>query len=95
MTLTVDLPQELEEELRVEATRLGVSLSEYALRLLSKWRLIHNIEFDLNTSPKTGTELVTYWQQTGLIGYRTDIADSETHARSIRSIAERRDWGSD
>jgi hypothetical protein len=36
MSITLDLPQELERELSMEATRLGLSLSEYALRLLSR-----------------------------------------------------------
>jgi hypothetical protein len=39
MSITLDLPQELERELSMEATRLGLSLSEYALRLLSSGAL--------------------------------------------------------
>lgn len=35
MTLTLKIPQELERELSTEASRLGLPLSEYALRVLS------------------------------------------------------------
>jgi hypothetical protein len=35
MTLTLDLPEELETRLTTEAARLGLPVSEYALRLLS------------------------------------------------------------
>jgi hypothetical protein len=83
MTITLDLPQELEQELSGEAAKLGLSLSEYALRLLSR-------RTSVRTTPKTGTELVAYWQAAGLVGTRTDITDSQKHARAIRAEAERR-----
>jgi hypothetical protein len=35
MSITLDLPQELESELATEATQMGLSLAEYVLRLLS------------------------------------------------------------
>ncbi|HJT32514.1 MAG TPA: hypothetical protein VJ783_10760 [Pirellulales bacterium] len=35
MTLTLELPSELESELAAEAAQFGLSLPEYALRLLS------------------------------------------------------------
>jgi predicted DNA-binding antitoxin AbrB/MazE fold protein len=38
----------------------------------------------------TGAELVAYWQQAGLVGTRTEIRDSQQHAREIRADAERR-----
>jgi uncharacterized protein (DUF433 family) len=40
--------------------------------------------------PQSGADLVSYWQQAGLIGTRPDIADATAHARSIRRSAERR-----
>ena len=83
MTITLDLPQELERELSGEAAKLGLSMSEYALRLLSR-------RTSVRTIPKTGTELVAYWQDAGLVGTRTDITDSQKHARAIRAEAERR-----
>ncbi|HEY3232569.1 MAG TPA: hypothetical protein VGJ87_25280 [Roseiflexaceae bacterium] len=77
MEITLDLSQELESELSIEAERLGLPLSEYVLRVLSTGRLV-------GTTPKTGAELVDYWQNEGLIGMRPDIADSREHARLIR-----------
>ncbi|HEV7669809.1 MAG TPA: hypothetical protein VGS22_14900 [Thermoanaerobaculia bacterium] len=38
----------------------------------------------------TGAQLVAYWKRHGLIGTRPDIADSQTHARTVRHDAERR-----
>jgi len=83
MTLTLDLPQELESELATEAARLGLPISEYARRLLSSGRTP-------GASPKTGAELVAYWQREGVVGSRPEIADSQEHARAIRRQAEER-----
>ena len=55
MSVTLDLPEELESALSAEADRLNLSLSEYILRLLTTARPVDNM-------PKTGAELVTYWQ---------------------------------
>ena len=83
MSITLDVPQELESELSAEAALLGLSLTEYVLHLLSTART-------LGHRPQTGAQLVEYWQSEGLIGTRTDIADSRTHSRQIREQAERR-----
>lgn len=83
MSLTLELPQDLEEELKKEAARLGLPLSDYALRVLSVGRFKREM-------PKTGAELVTYWQDEGLVGTRADIQDSQAHARQLRREAERR-----
>jgi hypothetical protein len=83
MTITLDLPEELETELSIEAQRLGLPLDEYVLRVLSIGRPAENL-------PKTGAELVDYWRSEGLIGVRPDIADSQEHARQIRRVAEQR-----
>jgi hypothetical protein len=83
MTITLDLPEELEKELAGEANQLGLSLSEYALRVLATGLVVGN-------KPKTGAELVAYWQAEALIGARPEITDSQTHARQIREQAERR-----
>ncbi|MGA9774113.1 MAG: hypothetical protein WBV94_34095 [Blastocatellia bacterium] len=83
MSITLDLPQELESELSAEAAQLGISLPEYVLRLLATG-------FVIGKKPQTGAELVQYWQDEGLTGTRPDIADSQTHARQIRQRTERR-----
>jgi hypothetical protein len=83
MSIMLDLPQELESELAIEATQLGLSLTEYVLRLLSTRSIVGQL-------PTTGAELVAYWQREGVIGARPDITDSQAHARQIRHKAERR-----
>jgi hypothetical protein len=83
MTLTLDLPKELESELSAEAARLGLPLPEYARRLLAAGRAP-------GATPKTGAELLAYWRREEVIGSRPDIADSQEHARAIRREAEKR-----
>ncbi len=83
MSVTLDLPEELESALSAEADRLNLSLSEYILRLLTTARPVDNM-------PTTGAELVTYWQNEGVIGTRSDITDSPEYARQLRRTAEMR-----
>ena len=81
MTITLDLPRELESELSAKAKRLGLPLTEYVLHILSSGRSVKD-------ALKTGAELVDYWRQEGLIGTRPNIVDSQEHARKIREKAE-------
>jgi len=83
MSLELDLPPELETELAAEATRLGLSLKDYALRLLASGR-------GLPPAPRSGAELVAYWQSEGLVGTRPEITDSSAHARGLREKADSR-----
>jgi hypothetical protein len=83
MPLTLELPPELETELTAEASRLGLSLPEYALQILAGGHIP-------NPRPRTGAELVDYWRAEGLIGTRPDVTDSLEHARKLRQEAERR-----
>lgn len=83
MTISLNLPPELESELSTEASRLNLPLSEYILRILSTRQVLEN-------TPQTGAELVAYWRREGVIGSRTDIADSQAHARQLRHDAQRR-----
>ncbi len=83
MTITLELPEELESELAAEADRLKLSLSDYIVRLLTNAQPVDN-------RPTTGAELVTYWQNEGLIGTRLDITDVPEYARELRRSAERR-----
>ncbi len=84
MSLTLDLPPELESELSSEASRCGLPLAEYVVRLLASARVPAS-------SPSSGSELVAYWRDEGLIGSRMDIDDSQQHARALRERAERRE----
>ncbi len=83
MSILLDLPVELERELSTEAARLNLPLSDYILHVLSIKPLLAN-------PPKTGAELVAYWQREGVIHSRPDIIDSQTHARQLRHEAETR-----
>jgi hypothetical protein len=83
MTIVLDLPQELETKLSAEASRCGVPLQEYLLLILS------NGGGDSGRF-RTGAELMAYWQQSGVVGTRTDIGNSQEHARSLRAEAEQR-----
>src|SRR4051812_6856666 len=84
MSLPIELPPELERELSAEATRLGLPLSEYALRVLAAGRT-------RVAAPRNGAELVDYWQQAGLVGTRPDISDASAHARAVRKATEHRE----
>jgi hypothetical protein len=83
MTLTINLPDEVQSRLSREASRQGMDLPSYVVQLLSNGG---NIK-----SPSTGSELVAYWQREGLIGTRPEIEDSPAHARLLRSESERRE----
>jgi hypothetical protein len=45
----------------------------------------------LGDLPKTGLELVTYWQNEGVISSRPDMVDSQSYARKLRHDAETRE----
>jgi hypothetical protein len=83
MSLVLDLPSELEAELAAEAANLGLSLSEYVLRLLAGGR-------GPTAGPRTGAELLAYWHDEGLVGTRPEIMDAPAHARALREQAQRR-----
>ncbi|WP_414562435.1 MULTISPECIES: hypothetical protein [unclassified Anabaena] len=84
MNINLDLPPELENELCHEASKLNLTLCEYILYLLSLRQLLAN-------PPKTGAELVAYWQNEGVINSRPDITDSQAYARQLRHDAETRE----
>ncbi len=83
MSIRLDLSPELESELSTEASRLNLPLTDYILQALS----IRQVP---NNSPKTGAELVAYWQSIGVINSRPEISDSQVHARHLRHEAETR-----
>ncbi|MDJ1185158.1 hypothetical protein [Roseofilum casamattae] len=83
MTIQIDLSQQLERELSIEAEQINLSLSEYILHIISLRQVGDN-------APQTGAELISYWQNEGLINSRPEIEDSQEFARQIRYQAERR-----
>ncbi|MBD2302545.1 hypothetical protein [Nostoc sp. FACHB-190] len=84
MNINLDLPLDLEKELCNEASQLNLTLSEYILRVLTVRQVLIN-------QPKTGAELVAYWQSEGVINSRPDITDSQAYARQLRRDAETRE----
>lgn len=84
MIVTLDLPLELEDELSLEASQLKLPLTEYILRVLLFRPFLQN-------HPKTGAELISYWESTGAINSRPDITDSQEYARNLRRKVERRE----
>ncbi|MGB7412842.1 MAG: hypothetical protein WA902_01415 [Thermosynechococcaceae cyanobacterium] len=83
MSIHLDLSPELEGELSTEASQLNLPLPDYILQVLSVRQVLSN-------PPKTGAELVDYWQSEGVINSRPDITDSQVHARYLRHEAETR-----
>jgi predicted mannosyl-3-phosphoglycerate phosphatase (HAD superfamily) len=86
VNISIELPSDLENELSTEASHLKLPLAEYILRVLAFRPFLQN-------SPKTGVELVAYWESIGVVGSRPDIADSQEHARKLRDQAENRERG--
>ena len=41
--------------------------------------------------PRTGAEVVAYWEREGLLGTRPDITDPSGHSRALREKAEMRE----
>jgi hypothetical protein len=82
MPQTVELPDELAEALTDEALRLGISLPEYAVHLLTSARASA-------ISARNGADLVAFWQAEGLIGTRSEVRDSQAEARRMREQAHR------
>jgi hypothetical protein len=84
MIVNLNLPAELEDELSFEASQLKLPIAEYILRVLSFRPFLQN-------PPKTGVELVSYWENNGVINSRPDITDSQEYARRLRREAETRE----
>ena len=83
MPQTVELPDDLADALTDEAARLGLSLPDYAVRLLASAR-------PSAASVRSGADLVAFWRTEGFIGSRPDIANSQSEVRSLRDQAQRR-----
>jgi hypothetical protein len=82
MSLNLDIPGDLEAQLRSEASKQGIPLPDYIIQVLSSSAP--------SGSSASGSEVVAYWEREGLVGARSDIQDSQSHARSLRAQAERR-----
>lgn len=84
--ITLNLPEDLEQELAQEAERLGLPLSEYAVRVLAGSRASNRA----GDAPLTGPDLIEYWTREGIIGSRGDIEDPVAFARDLRERNQNR-----
>lgn len=83
MAQIVELPDDLADALSEEASRLGMSLPDYAVRLLTSAR-------PFAAAIRSGADLVAFWQAEGLVASQPKIGDSQTEARQLREQAQRR-----
>jgi hypothetical protein len=83
MGLLLELPEDLAAALAIEASRLGLSLPDYAAHLLASASLMPG-------QVQSGVDLVAYWRAEGVIGSRANVEDSQAQARSLRQRAEQR-----
>lgn len=83
MSLVLDLPKDLEADLKEEAELAGVSLTEFVLRILEESQKMPAL-------PRTGHELIEYWKSHGLIGSQAQVSDTPELSRLIREEAQRR-----
>ena len=83
MTVSLDLPSDLENTLSAEAARLKLPLPEYILRVLATHPVLYS-------QPKTGAEIVSYWKEASVIDTHSDITNSQEYARHLRHEAETR-----
>jgi hypothetical protein len=84
MSILLNLPPELETKLLGEASRQGLPLADYLVRILSNGG-------QSAAGVGSGAELVAYWQQAGVVGVHAEISDSQQHARRLREEATRRE----
>ena len=80
MPQTVELPDDLADVLTDEASRLGLSLPDYAVCLLTSAR-------PLAASVRSGADLVAFWRAEGVVSSRPDIPDSQSEARRLRECS--------
>lgn len=88
MSLFVELSERQTAALADEARQQGLTLSEYAARLLGAGR-------ETRPALRTGADLVAYWKSEGLAGSRADIGDASARARALREVAESRKGSED
>ena len=86
MTITLELTPAEAAALARKASERGQRLPEYIQERVKEFAT----EETLETVP-IGAQIVAEWEREGVIGYRTDISDSQVHARKIREQAQTRE----
>ncbi|MCX6381449.1 MAG: hypothetical protein NT023_18565 [Armatimonadetes bacterium] len=98
MAIAVKLQANQQIRLEKEARKHGLTLEDYASRILNgELPLPNETDREPALSPeqfKTGADIVAYWKEQGLIGvlYQDTEEDSVVIARRLRESAENRDW---
>jgi hypothetical protein len=87
MTFTIELTPEETNRLQRAAQARGLDVSALLRRLIA--HLPEDAFEDI--APTWGAQVLAEWEREGVIGYRTDIADSQAHARVLRETAQRRE----
>ena len=82
MPTTLELPDDLAADLAAEASRVGMTLADYARTLLAASRR--------SAAVRSGADLVAFWTAEGVVGGRPDLGDSSAEARDLREQAQRR-----
>ena len=88
MSIVVNLPDEIERTIAAEASKAGMTVSDYVADRLAK--AAGGTPASETQQRLSGAALVQRWRELGLIGYRSDITDPEAHARRLREEAQRR-----
>lgn len=90
MTLTLDLPLEMERRLQAAAALNGLPLPEYAVRALLLGMRMEATDRSQDSLPTTGAEALAYWKREGVLGLFQDRPDTPNFARELRRQAEMR-----
>lgn len=86
MTYKIELSGDLEKRAKRAATRRRLSVQKFLREVVTR-------ALQSDSAPKSGAELVEYWEREGVIGIwadRADIGDSARYARALRKQAEQR-----
>lgn len=83
MSITLELPKELSDQLTQEALEAQTSMEDYVVHLIQTRDAVL-------TRIKTGADAVAYWKSLGLLGRLKHIEDPIQYARNVRKAAETR-----
>jgi len=86
--MTITLTPEIERALSVRAEQLGTKLESLALRDL---RGLY-VEDKAEDPPRTGADLLAFWEDEGVFMPREDLPDSPILARQLREQSQQA-WG--
>ena len=89
MTITLDLAPEVEARLKETAARSGLSPEEYLERSLERLLPADLTNGQAEAKPRTGAELLAYWERLACLGVYADRPDSPEFGRQLREQEEK------